>query len=84
MLHARVEFLQVNLNRELPKMGWFDGIFLRNVLIYFDPETRRQVLERVLGCLRPGGFLLIGHSDSLVGLNIPVRLIAPFIFRKPP
>ena len=82
-LKARVEFLQVNLNRELPKVGSFDGIFLRNVLIYFNSETRRQVLERVLACLRPGGFLLIGHSDSLVGLNIPVQSIAPAIFRKP-
>ncbi len=82
-LRSRVTFKQVNLNHKLPNLGIFDGIFLRNVLIYFNADTRRQVLERVLACLRPGGFLLIGHSDSLVGMNLPVQALAPAIFRKP-
>jgi chemotaxis protein methyltransferase CheR len=82
-LRARVSFQQVNLNRELPKMGTFDVIFLRNVLIYFNADTRRQVLQRVLTCLRPRGILMIGHSDSLVGLDLPVEPLAPSIFRKP-
>lgn len=82
-LRSRVTFRQVNLNHQLPNLGTFDGIFLRNVMIYFNSDTRRQVLERVLTCLRPGGFLLIGHSDSLVGINLPLQALAPSIFRKP-
>jgi chemotaxis protein methyltransferase CheR len=82
-LRSKVSFRQVNLNHKLPNLGTFDGIFLRNVLIYFNAQTRQQVLERVLACLRPGGFLLIGHSDSLVGMDLPVKSLAPAIFRKP-
>ncbi len=82
-LRARVTFQQVNLNRELPKLGQFDGIFLRNVLIYFNLDTRRQVVQRVLTALRPGGFLLIGHSDSLLGLDLGLKSLAPSMFRKP-
>jgi chemotaxis protein methyltransferase CheR len=82
-LRARVNFRQINLNRELPKMPPFDVIFLRNVLIYFNAETRGQVLSRVLGCLCPGGLLMIGHSDSLVGLDLGLQQLAPSIFRKP-
>ena len=70
-LRARVSFRQVNLNRELPKLSAFDGIFLRNVLIYFNAQTRQQVLQRVLACLRPGGFLLIACQPPAVRVGMP-------------
>jgi len=82
-LRSRVEFVQVNLNASIPpRVGRFDVIFLRNVLIYFNQETKKEVIKRVLGTLKPGGFFFIGHSESLNGLNEEVTLKAPSIYRK--
>ena len=81
-LRNKVRFLQVNLNAPLPHLGTFDVIFLRNVLIYFNTETKRKVVARVLGTLKPGGYLLIGHSESLIEVTEAVELIAPAIYRK--
>ena len=52
----------------------FDVIFCRNVLIYFDKPTQRAVLERLCQHLRPGGYLFLGHSESLAGLGVAVAL----------
>jgi chemotaxis protein methyltransferase CheR len=81
-LRARVRFLQVNLNARLPRLGHFDVIFLRNVLIYFNMETKRSVVARVLDTLKPGGWLFIGHSESLVDISDGVEMTAPAIYRK--
>lgn len=83
VLRECVEFAQVNLNAaRLPALGRFDVIFLRNVLIYFDAPTKRRVVQRVLECLRAGGHLYIGHSESLHDLGLPLRTVAPAIYRK--
>ena len=82
-LRQKVRFLKVNLNAPLPHLGNFDVIFLRNVLIYFNTETKRKVVGRVLSNLRPGGYLLIGHSESLIEVTDAVELVAPAIYRKP-
>ncbi len=82
-LHARVRFLQANLNAPLPPLGPFDVIFLRNVMIYFDTETKRRVVARLAERLRPGGYFIIGHSESLNGVNETLRPVAPTIYRKP-
>lgn len=82
-LRARVRFLQVNLNATLPQLGSFDFVFLRNVLIYFNAATKRAVVRRVLDTLRPGGYLLIGHSESLHGIVDDLEGVAPSIYRKP-
>lgn len=83
VLRECVEFAQVNLNAaRLPALGRFDVIFLRNVLIYFDAPTKRRVLQRVIDCLRPGGHLYIGHSETLHDMGLPVRSVAPAIYRK--
>lgn len=81
-LRKKVRFQQVNLNAPLPQLGAFDVIFLRNVLIYFSLETKRKVVGRVLAALKPGGYLLIGHSESLIEVTQAVELIAPAIYRK--
>ena len=82
-LRARVQFMQVNLNAPLPRLGTFDVIFLRNVLIYFNAETKRQVVGRVLSLLKPGGYFCIGHSESLNGITDAVLPLAPSIYSKP-
>ena len=82
-LRSRVRFLQVNLNAPLPRLGMFDVIFLRNVLIYFNLQTKRGVVARVLDALKPGGWLFIGHSESLIDLSDGVEMAAAAIYRKP-
>lgn len=81
-LRDRLTFRHLNL-LELPAdLGTFDIAFLRNVLIYFDMETKRRVVEAVAARLKPGGYLLAGHSESLNGLTSAVVAQAPAIYRK--
>lgn len=81
-LRSRVRFAQVNLNNTLPDIGKFDVIFLRNVLIYFDPPTKQQVVERLAQQLKPDGWLFIGHSESLNGVTDRLRQEQPTIYRR--
>jgi chemotaxis protein methyltransferase CheR len=82
-LRQHTRFMQVNLNATLPNMGKFDVIFLRNVMIYFDADTKRQVVERLVRQLLPHGTLIIGHSESLNGITDHVKQIQPTIYRLP-
>jgi chemotaxis protein methyltransferase CheR len=82
-LRSRTQFIQVNLNEPLPAMGLFDIVFLRNVMIYFNADTKRQVIARLLAQLKPGGYFLIGHSETLNDLTTAVKAVAPAIYRKP-
>lgn len=82
-LRERVRFMSHNLLHAPAKLGEFDVIFLRNVMIYFDQETKRKVVSHLLPMLRPGGYFLIGHSESLNGVSSAVKAIAPAIYRKP-
>jgi chemotaxis protein methyltransferase CheR len=83
-LRARVEFRPINLNAPLPEIGLFDVIFLRNVLIYFDLEMKRQVVARVASRLKPGGWLFIGHSESLNGVCDDLQQQMPTVYRRLP
>jgi chemotaxis protein methyltransferase CheR len=82
-LRQRVRFAQVNLNAPLPDLGPFDVIFLRNVMIYFNDQTKRDVVARVTSLLKPGGHFCVGHSESLNGLTDAVELVATSIYRRP-
>ena len=81
-LRRQVRFTQVNLNTTLPDVGRFDVIFLRNVLIYFDMETKAKVVRQLCGALRPGGYFFCGHSESLHGMNLPLTTIHPAIYQR--
>jgi chemotaxis protein methyltransferase CheR len=59
-----------------------DVVFFRNVMIYFDRPTQEAVINKICRHLAPGGYLFVGHSESLAGLNIPVKLVQTSIFRK--
>ncbi len=83
MLRERCEFGVVNLSMPLNSVGMFDLIFLRNVLIYFDIETKRDIVRRIVQQLAPGGYLFIGHSESLNGICDGVSAVRPTIYRKP-
>ncbi len=67
-LRQRVDFREVNLVREWPGMEPFDLILLRNVLSYFDVETKQSVLARARELLRPGGFLVLGAAEKVANL----------------
>jgi chemotaxis protein methyltransferase CheR len=81
-LKSRIRFLSVNLNAPLPQVGTFDVIFLRNVMIYFNAETKRQVVDRLLSVLKPGGHFIISHSESLHGITDQLKMVRSSIYRK--
>lgn len=81
-LRRRVKFMYANLIDELPDMGSFNVIFLRNVMIYFDMPTKQRLVERIQHYLRPGGFFIISHSESLNGMKSELQMVAPSIYRK--
>ena len=83
-LRNKITFQLINLNESLPMMGRFDVVFLRNVMIYFTPETQRKVVARVAQCIRPGGYLFLSHSESLHDITDIFETIKPSIYRRKP
>jgi len=81
-LTERVRWGQMNLCAPIDPPGPFDVIFLRNVLIYFDAETKRAVVERVLEQLRPGGLFFIGTAEGRVPTRAQLQVLGPGAFRK--
>lgn len=81
-LMGKVRFEIINLNEALPDVGMFDVIFLRNILIYFQQDTKRAVVARLLEKLKPNGYLVIGHSETLYGIFPELQPLAPSIYRK--
>lgn len=81
-LKQHVTFSQVNLTKTITGVGEFDVIFLRNVMIYFDPETKRKVVENMLPFLKPHGFFIVGHSESLNGISNQVQAVRPTIYKR--
>jgi chemotaxis protein methyltransferase CheR len=77
-----VKFQQFNLLGNPSTLGRFDIIFCRNVLIYFDRPTQERLLTRFAGYLESGRFLFLGHSETLLGLNLPLRQLAPSVYCK--
>jgi chemotaxis protein methyltransferase CheR len=71
----------LNLHQEFPDIGKFDLVFLRNVLIYFENDTKAKVLERIANILNPNGILFVGHSESLHGVTQRFTPIKPAIYR---
>ncbi|TXC65144.1 hypothetical protein FSC37_00285 [Piscinibacter aquaticus] len=81
-ISERVRFGQLNLCLPVADLGPFDIVFLRNVLIYFDPPTKVEVVDRVLSQLREGGLLFIGTAEGRVPCRTPLATLAPGAFRK--
>src|SRR5690606_25528610 len=82
-LRRNVQFHRLNLMASsFPIDRDVDIIFLRNVLIYFEKADQAAVISRLIDHLRPGGYLLLGHSESMVGTSITMRQVAPAVFQK--
>jgi len=77
-----IAFKQLNLLAVWPMTGRFDAIFCRNVLIYFNDETKRALVKRFYSLLKPGGYLFIGHSESLQGFNTHFTLVGQTVYQR--
>ncbi len=82
-LRSKVAFARFNLMDPTYSVGDpFHIIFCRNVLIYFDKQTQSHVLKELCKNLVPGGYLFIGHSESIAGIDLPVVQVANTVFQK--
>ncbi|MBC8164766.1 MAG: protein-glutamate O-methyltransferase CheR [Bryobacteraceae bacterium] len=78
-----VEFSRLNLIESFSHPQPFPVIFCRNVMIYFDKATQERVVGRLTMALEPGGYLLIGHAESLSGISHSLEYVRPAVYRKP-
>jgi chemotaxis protein methyltransferase CheR len=81
-LKALITFKQLNLMHSLPMRGPLDAIFCRNVVIYFDKDTQRDLFARVCQLQRPGNLLFLGHSESLFKVSEDYTLIGKTVYRR--
>ncbi len=82
-LRSRVTFRRLNLSRPpFPMQGPLDVVFCRNVMIYFDTQTRQRLVNEIERLLRPGGLMMIGHAESLIGLTTRLTAISPSVYQK--
>ncbi|MCK7467399.1 MAG: protein-glutamate O-methyltransferase CheR [Desulfosudis oleivorans] len=81
-LQSMVRFAKLNLMEDWPMRGLFDVIFCRNVMIYFDKPTQEKLVKRFWSQLRAGGYLMVGHSESLTFMTHDYRYIKPAVYQK--
>ncbi len=82
-LRDKVGFLRINfMDDSFPFDGQFDVIFCRNVIIYFDRATQERILGRMCRYLRTGGNLILGHSETLTSMDLPLRGLAPTVYER--
>lgn len=82
-LRARICFSRLNLMSQFPFKNDMGIIFCRNVLIYFSHQDQERLILRFWRQLKPGGYLFIGHSETLAGFPVPLTQVAPTVYRKP-
>ena len=81
-LKKEVLFRQFNLMNRFPFKRKMHTVFLRNVMIYFDEDTKRQLLQKVYDFMEPGGYLFVGTTETIDRGSTPFQIIQPSIFRK--
>jgi chemotaxis protein methyltransferase CheR len=81
-LQSMISFAKLNLMENWPMRGPFDVIFCRNVMIYFDRPTQEHLVQRFWHLLREGGYLLVGHSESLSFIAHEYRYLMPAVYQK--
>ncbi len=78
-----ITFARFNLMMTtFPFRNGFDVVFCRNVMIYFDRPTQTALVNRIAQTLHPGGYLMIGHSESLNGIQHPLSYVEPTVYRR--
>ena len=82
-LRKKVTFQQLNFMDNYYKIDLnFDAVFCRNVLIYFDKVTQERVISRQLHNLKKGGYYFLGHSESIMNMNLPLKQVRPTVFMR--
>ncbi len=83
-LRDRVTFQQMNfMDETYPVKERFHVVFCRNMLIYFQKQVQEQVIRKIAQHMVPGGYLVMGHSETLSGLDVPVRQVSGTLYRLP-
>jgi chemotaxis protein methyltransferase CheR len=82
-LRKKVAFHQLNfMDDDYRIKDIFDAVFFRNVMIYYDRPTQEAVINKICRNLAPGGYLFVGHSESIAGLDVPVKCVKTSVYRK--
>lgn len=82
-IRKKVTFVRNNLVRDsLPSSTMFDIVFCRNTIIYFDAKTQKVVIDKILNNITLGGYLFLGHSESLINSGLNIRHSLPSIYQK--
>jgi len=82
-LRRQVEFRRLNfMDADYGVTEKVDAIFCRNVIIYFDRATQERILQRLSNCLLPGGYMFVGHAETLHDMNLPLTPVAPALYRR--
>jgi chemotaxis protein methyltransferase CheR len=81
-LRSMIQFRRLNFMEDFGMQEYLDVIFCRNVIIYFDKPTQERLLNRFCKQLVKGGYLFLGHSETLSGLNVPLTPVASTVYRK--
>ncbi len=72
-----MEFKRINLIEPFRQSRLFQVIFCRNVMMYFDKPTQQDIVQRLSACLEPGGYIFVGHSESLTGVRHELGYVCP-------
>jgi chemotaxis protein methyltransferase CheR len=82
-IRAQAEFRRLNLVEPFHWPRRFPAVFCRNVMIYFDRATQQKVVASITKSLEPGGYLFVGHAESMAGIDHTLDYIRPAVYRKP-
>ena len=82
-LRNSIEFRRLNfMDADYGVSEKMDAIFFRNVIIYFDRATQERILLKLSNCLLPGGYMFVGHAETLHDMNLPLTPVAPALYRR--
>jgi chemotaxis protein methyltransferase CheR len=82
-LRRCVEFRRLNfMDADYGLVEKADAIFCRNVIIYFDRPTQERILQKLSNCLAPGGYMFVGHAETLHDMDLPLIPVAPALYRR--
>lgn len=82
-IRSRVSFRRLNfMDSDFGFREKIDIIFCRNVIIYFDKTVQERLLNKFCRCLKPNGYIFMGHSETLFGMDLPLQQVAPTVYRK--